>query len=235
MLYLISIGLHDEKDMSLKALELARKCAKLYCEFYTDNIITTPERLSKLVGKDVILLERKGMEDESSKLIKEAKSADVGILVGGDPLSATTHIMLVEEARKKGVKVAVIHGSSIMTAVSETGLQLYKFGRTVTLTRGFEKSILDNIQLNQQSGLHTLVLLDIGMTAKEAAEILVKKLSPKTKAIAACRLGGDDSTIIYGELSSLSKNRKLDMTPAVICLPGKLHFTESEMLESFTS
>jgi diphthine synthase len=229
MLCLISIGLNDEKDMSIKALEAAKRCGKLYLELYTDNINTSAAALSKLVGKKVEELPRKGMEDDSGRLIEEAGKKDIGIFIGGDALSATTHIMLAEEARKAGVGFKVIHGSSIITAVAETGLQLYKFGRTVTLTKGFEKSILDGIEANMKAGLHTLILLDIGMTAKDAAGILSKKLD--CKAVAACRLGSEDSVMVYGDLAKLSKDNSIDKTPAVVCIPGKLHFMEEEFLE----
>jgi diphthine synthase len=235
MLCLISIGIHDEKDMSMKALEAAKKCSRLYLELYTDNIATSTEKLSKLIGKDVEELLRSGMEDCARRLVSEAKSKDVGILVGGDALSATTHIMLVSEARKAGVAVRVIHGSSIMTAVAETGLQIYKFGRTVTLTRGFEKSILDGIKSNMKAGLHTLVLLDIGMTAKEAVSILSNRLDKKTMAVAACRIGGNDSVIRYGSLKQLAEDNSIDNTPAVVALPGKLHFMEEEYLQQLSS
>ena len=230
MLYLISTGLHDEKDMSLRALETAKKCYKLYLELYTDNISISAENLSKLVGKSVAELPRKGMEDDAGRLVREAKSKDVGIFIGGDALSATTHIMLINEAKRAGIDFNIIHGSSILTAVAETGMQLYKFGRVVTLTRGFEKSILDAIKANMNAGLHTLILLDIGMTAKDAAAILSVKL--KCKAAAACNLGCDDSVVVYGELKALKENKEIDRTPAIIAIPGKLHFAEEEFLES---
>lgn len=233
MLYLISTGLHDEKDMPLKALEAAKRCSKLYLEAYTDNINVSPQSLSKLVGKPVEVLPRKGLEDEAGKLIAEAKSKDIGIFVGGDALSATTHIMLVSEAKKAGVPFKIIHGSSIITAVAETGLQVYKFGRAVTLTKDFPNSIRDMIKDNMKIGLHTLVLLDIGMTAREAARILATKLG--CKAVAACNLGGDDSIIVYDELKKLAENKKIDKTPAVIAIPGKLHFMEEEFLEQLSS
>jgi len=230
MLYLISMGLHDEKDMSLRALETAKKCDVLYLERYTDNINVDAKSLSKLAGRSVDVLSRGGMEDDAGRLVREAKSKDVGIFIGGDALSATTHMMLINEAKRSGVGFKVIHGSSIMTAVAETGLQLYKFGRAVTLTRGFEKSILEAIKANMKAGLHTLILLDIGMTAKDAAAILSVKL--KCKAAAACNLGCDDSVIVYGELKALKENKEIDRTPAIIAIPGKLHFAEEEFLES---
>lgn len=228
MLYLISLGLHDEKDISLRALETAKKCKKLYLELYTTGMKTSPARLSRLIGRPVKEIPREGMENRSEELLKEAKNQDIGILVGGDALSATTHISLLLEARKAGIKTRVIHGSSILTAVAETGLQLYKFGRTVTLTRPLQKSTLDSIRQNQKAGLHTLVLLDIGMTSQQALKLFPKKIPGKI--IVASQLGSDPE-IRYGTIQDLLKLR-LDKTPAVIAIPGKLHFLEKEYLES---
>lgn len=228
MLYLISTGLHDEKDMSLKALEAAKSCSKLYLETYTDNISISAGKLSRLIGRPVEELPRRGLEDEAGKLIREAKAKDIGVFVGGDALSATTHIMLISGAKKAGVPFKIVHGSSIITAVAETGLQVYKFGRIVTLTKDFLNSTLDMIKDNMKIGLHTLVLLDIGMTAREAARILVTRLG--CKAVAACNLGGDDSIIVYDYLKNLAENKNLNITPAVIAIPGKLHFMEEEFL-----
>ena len=64
MLYLISLGLCDEKDMSLKALETAKKCEALYIELYTTKLETTVEKLSKLIGKKIVLLDSCGMEED---------------------------------------------------------------------------------------------------------------------------------------------------------------------------
>lgn len=230
MLYLISLGLHDERDMSLRALETAKKCDLLYAEFYTSRTATSAEKLSGLVGKPVEELDRKGMEDDVGKLIEEAKTKDVGIFVPGDALSATTHIMLLSEARKSGVETRVIHGSSILTAVGETGLQLYKFGRTVTLTNPVQKSMLEVIEQNQKVGLHSLVLLDIEMDVLEGLN-LMRDFLRDTRIIIAAQLGGKQ-IIRYGTAEDLLKEKELKgRIPAVLVVPGKLHFTEEEFLE----
>jgi diphthine synthase len=227
MLYLISLGLYDEKDMSLRALEAARKCKKLYLELYTTKMHTNPARLSKLIGKPVREIPRQGLEDKSNRLIQEAKTQDIGILIGGDALSATTHLSLLLEARKSRVKARVVHGSSVLTAVAETGLSLYKFGRTVTLTSPLQNSTLKAIRENQKSGLHTLVLLDIGMTPSQALGLLQGKIPGKL--IAASQLGGR-AVIKYSTIPGLLKLR-LAGTPSVLAIPGKLHFLEKEFLE----
>ena len=48
MLYLVGLGLWDEKDITLRGLELARKADQVYFESYTDLLGgTTKEKLEK--------------------------------------------------------------------------------------------------------------------------------------------------------------------------------------------
>ena len=244
MLYLISLGLADEKDMSLRALETAKKCDSLYIELYTTKLEITIEKLSKLVGKKVVLLDRSGMEEASGKLIKEAKEKNVGIFVGGDALSATTHSSIILDAKKVGVETKIIHGSSVFSAIAETGLHLYKFGAATTLVFSEKNysptSCYDTILKNKDIGLHTLVLLDVKppkyMTIKEGLKILLeiekekkqKLISENTFFVAASNLGSQSQKIKYGKIKDLMKEKF--GTPAVLVLPGQLHFLEEEFL-----
>lgn len=244
MLYLISLGLFDEKDISLRALETAQKCAKLYAEFYTTKMNTNTRKLSELVGRDIVEVHRSDIEENYLKIIGQAKSMDIGILVGGDALSATTHISLLLDAKKTGVKTKVIHGSSIFTAVAETGLQLYKFGAATTIVKPsgkyFPNSFYDVILKNKKMGLHTLVLLDIGMSAREGLEILLnierKKKRGIAKAtgkiVAACQLGSGNQCIKYDKIENLLVDESLTGSPAILVFPGDLHFLEEEFLKS---
>ncbi len=244
MLYLISLGLFDETDMSLKALETAKKCGKLYAEFYTTKMNTTIRKLSELIGKDIVELQRADIEERCLKIINQAKTMDIGILVGGDALSATTHISILLDAKKAGVKTKVIHGSSIFSAVAETGLQLYKFGATTSLVRPtgkyFPDSFYDVILKNRKMGLHTLVLLDIGMPVHEAMEVLLeieknKKAGiarKKTKVVACSQMGSDNQIIKYDSIENLLVDESLTKFPAVLIFPGHLHFLEEEYLSS---
>ena len=235
MLYLISLGLSDEKDMSLKALEATKKCNKIYLEPYTNKMETSVKKLEKLIGKKVIEVQRSALEEDSDEILKEAKTKDIGVLVAGDALSATTHISLILDSKKQKIPYRIIHGSSIFTAIGETGLQIYKFGKTTTLTNHVQKSTIETIKNNQKLGLHTLVLLDIKreknyfMDALEALEIL----KPKGKVIVACQLGTEKQIIVYGKIEELSKLKNLKRkTPAVLIAPGELHFLEEEFLEA---
>jgi len=232
MLYLISIGLHDEKDMSIRALETARKCDKLFAEFYTVRLDTDANKLGEFVGKKVEELGREDVEN-GKKILELAKTKDIGILVGGDAMTATTHISLLTDAKNMGIETRVIHGSSVYTAVCKTGLQIYKFGRTTTLPRnGTPQSVRDVIKQNKKRGLHTLVLLDIGMHAKKGLKnLLSKDITEETEVVVCCKLGGDEEVMKYGKIKNLLDDKEIEKTPAVIILPGKLHFKEREALE----
>ncbi|MBI4163754.1 MAG: diphthine synthase [Candidatus Aenigmarchaeota archaeon] len=245
MLFLISLGLSDEKDMSLKALEAAKKCDMLYAEFYTNRLETDVKKLSKLVGKEVKEIARSDLEEKSGKLIEEAKTKNVGIFVGGDALSATTHASIILDAKKAGVEAKIIHGSSIFSAVAETGLHLYKFGATTTLCypekNYFPTSCYETILENKKLSLHTLILLDVKpdkcMSIKDGFEVLLdiekqkgkKLVTENTFFVAASNLGSEKQKVKYGKLKDLAKQSF--GTPAILVLPGDLHFSEKEFLE----
>jgi len=245
MLYLISLGLNDEKDMSIKALETAKKCDELFLELYTTGLNINIKKLSKFIGKEVVELKRECLEEKSIKILNKAKSKHIGVLIGGDALTATTHISLLTDAKKLGVQTKVIHGSSIYTAVCITGLNIYKFGRTTTLpnteTQSYPMSVYDIIYQNKKIGLHSLVLLDTGLNAKRGLNILLDMetrrkeglITEDTGAVVCCKLGSDEEVVKYGKVKDLSKNKEIEKTPAVIIIPGELHFMEKEMLEYF--
>ena len=56
-LYLIGIGLHDEKDITLKGLELVKASDVVYLESYTSILAVSKEALEKTYGKkeDILL------------------------------------------------------------------------------------------------------------------------------------------------------------------------------------
>ncbi|MBI3190257.1 diphthine synthase [archaeon] len=240
MLYLIGLGLNNEKDLSLNAVETLKKCSSVYAEVYTNVWHGDIKKLEKLIGKKIAVLERSSVENNS--VLDDGKSKKVALLIPGDPLSATTHIELIMEARRRGIRISIIHSASIYTAIAETGLQLYKFGRSTTLVmpqKNFNPSSpYEIIAENKKRGLHTLVLLDVNreekkyMKIKDAVENMIKfGFDPKEKIIACCRLGSPKGVIKYGVMQEISKDKELDSVPAVIIFPGELNFKEEEMLE----
>lgn len=170
MLYLIGLGLGDEKDITLRGLESVKKCEKVYMEAYTSLLsfgLSTDglSTLEKLYGKPITVADREMVEEKVDSVLSEATSFDVAFLVVGDPFGATTHTDLVVRAKELGVEVKVIHNASVMNAVGICGLQLYRYGETISIPFFTDTwkpdSFYEKIQRNRELGLHTLCLLDI--------------------------------------------------------------------------
>ncbi|MFQ5837951.1 MAG: diphthine synthase [Thermoplasmata archaeon] len=248
-LLFIGLGLYDEKDVTLRGLEEARSCDLLFTELFTSRLMgTTLERLSDLHGKEIRVLSRE--EVEGGDLVVEAtRRGRVGFLVAGDPMAATTHVELRLRAHREDVPTRVISGVSALTSVAGVlGLQIYKFGRTITIPfreRGFEPvSPYEMLGENRSAGLHTLALLDIEddryMTACEGMEYFLEceaKLSreafvPETLVCAVGRLGSPEPLLRADQVKVLLEE---DLGPPlhVLVIPGKLHFMEVECLSAF--
>ncbi len=238
---LVSIGLRDHLDLSLKALKEINSSDKVYFESYTMKLDTTLKQLQETVGKTVIPLERRSLEEDVSSILMEAVTKDISILVGGDALSATTHISLLIDAKKQGIETVVIHGASIISAVAESGLSIYKFGRTVTVPlpeKGPVDSVTRTLRENREHGLHTLLLLDLNIPEEEYLYIpqaLMRIINsdqfpPDTLVVGLARVGSENQMIIADEASKLI-NLEWGEPPHVLVVPGRLHFLEEEALK----
>lgn len=230
------IGTGVAFDLTLAGLEALKSCDEAYIETYTNPIDEAKIRaLERTCGKKITLLARDRME--SPFLAHKAKSSDVCILASGDPLTATTHITLVMEARQNGVPVRIIHNSSIYSvAPARAGLQAYRFGKTTTLVnpRPHYKplSSLDVIRENLARNAHSLVLLDTEPQPMEAKAAL-EMLSEFDSAVVLSRVGLPDEKISYGKVSELVKQAgKLGKPPFTVIVPAKLHPLEEEFLET---
>ncbi len=248
-LYLIGLGLYDEKDISLKGLETAKKCDEVFMEEYTSKLGVSIDKIGEMIGKKIVLLSRKDVE-QTDKILKEAKQKNVAFLVGGDPLTATTHIDLIMQAKQKGIDTKVIHSSSIYTAVCESGLFIYKFGKSCSIpfpTKDYNPiSFYDTIAENLKMGLHTLVFLDIHqdenkfMTINEGLNRLLEvahqrkdEINENTFAVGFARMGSENQIIKFGKIKDLI-NFDFGKPQHIIVIPGKLHFVEEEALRQMS-
>ncbi|KAI9290130.1 diphthine synthase [Umbelopsis sp. AD052] len=165
MLYVIGLGLSDEKDITVRGLEAVKSCERVYLEAYTSILMVDSSKLSEYYGKQVIVADREMVESESDAILADADKINVAFLVVGDPYGATTHTDLVIRARELDIPVQVVHNASIMNAIGACGLQLYNFGQTISIVFFTDTwrpdSFYDRIKENRALGLHTLCLLDI--------------------------------------------------------------------------
>ena len=91
VLYMIGLGLSDEKDITLKGLEAVKRSKKVYLEKYTAVLMCNKDKLEELFEREVIEADREFVESGCEVMIEEAKTEEVSFLVVGDPFCATTH------------------------------------------------------------------------------------------------------------------------------------------------
>ncbi len=237
MLYLIGLGL-DEKSLSKEAIEIIKRCKKVYLDNYTVDFPYTHQELIDEIGKKVISADREKVEN--LEIVGEAKKMDIALLVYGSPLTATTHITLIEEAILSGIKYRVINNASILDAVAETGFQIYKFGKIASMPawkKSYEPdSFMDIVKENKSIKAHTLLLIDIGLHIKQAIEQLEKAAANKgvkLDRLVICQcMGTKRQKILYRELEEI-KGYTGVQKPYCIIIPGELHFVEKNMLEAY--
>lgn len=249
-LYLIGIGLYNEKDISQRGLETVKKADKIYLENYTSTLQCSKKDLEEYYGRKVKPANREFIE-QNNQILKEAKEKDIALLIIGDPITATTHIHLYLDCKEKGINVEIINNASILSAVGITGLQTYKFGRTASIPYAEDykkiKTPYNILKQNLENDLHSLFLLDLEpekekfMTIKESIEILetIEKeqqeniINDDTTVIGVSRLGTPDPEVKTGELKKI-KNEEFGEPPYSLIIPAEnLHFKEKEAIDMF--
>ncbi len=247
------MGLYDERGISLRGLAEAKDADVVYLELYTSLMPALSKKsLEDFIGKKVIEVTRRDLEEEAETgILGTARKKDVCLLVPGDPFVATTHISLRIGAEKAGIPTRVIHAASIASSVpGATGLQSYKFGRSVSIPFQSGESLSETpyvvIRENKKRGLHSLVFLDIDLEAsrlmsiQEALTILLKLeqkrqehvVTDRTLVIGIARLGSLNAEVLAGPVRELLKH-DFGPPPHVLILPGELHFLEREALNVF--
>lgn len=248
-LVFIGLGLHDERDVTLRGVEAARGCDTLFAEFFTSALVgTSPESLAKLYGQEVHVLSREEVEG-SDRIVEAAAHGRIGFLVPGDAMAATTHVELRLRAHRAGIATRVVAGVSALTAAAGAlGLQIYKFGRTTSLPfreEGFAPlSPYEVLAANMEAGLHTLVILDLAedryMTAVEGMDYLLEAETQRGQGV----FRKETIACVVGQLGSPEAHVRADRVQVLhgedhgsplhtLVIPGPLHFLEVEALSAF--
>jgi diphthine synthase len=247
-LVFVGLGLNDEKGISLSGLEETRTAKHIFIELYTSLMPDfSLERFEALSGKQIHVVSRRELEEENGALIlNAAEKGKTVFLVPGEPLIATTHVTLRIEAEKRGVKTRIIHGASIISAIiGLSGLQNYKFGKTVTIPfpENFSETPYNVIAQNKKLGLHTLCLLDLKVDEKrflsinKALTLLLgieqkrKKgiVTPSTVAVGVARAGSNAPILKADYIKELLKY-DFGGPPQSLIFLGDLHFMETDAL-----
>ncbi len=250
MLYLVGLGI-AEGELSLNAIEALKNSEKIFLENYTTPVSEKYLLFLRSFGKEITELKRSDLEENAKILLLSAKKEKIAILVPGDPLIATTHHLLLIIAKNFGIQVSILHSSSIFSAaIAESGLDIYKFGPTTTITNWSSNykpvSFLDVIEKNIQMNLHTLVLFDIvnngerTLSVEEAIQIIIdseiksqKKFLQDRKILLLSDIGSNNKKILYATLLS-EKLKKIKSKKLCMIVPAEPSFAEQELLELFS-
>lgn len=247
MLFLIGLGL-TPKQLTLEALHAIQACDSIFAENYTSHYAEgTIRTLEKIIHRNIQALNRDGVEDNSEDLLKLAENQVVGLLVFGNPLTATTHISLLEECARQKIQYRVIPGVSIFNYRGMCGLDEYRFGRTTTFVfpqEGYEPlSTFDVITQNQKIGLHTHCLFDLHpdkqryMSVVEAIEFLeraaIAREIPivKWNGVGLAGMGNQNQIVRGGKLSELKK-KEWNIFPQSLIVCGELTSYEKTALDA---
>ena len=170
----------------------------------------------------------------------------------GDPLIATTHQIMLDAARKKGISIEIYHSSSIFSAaIGESGLDIYKFGPTTTIPFWKDNykpiSFIDVISRNVQQGIHTIVLMDYDQSTRSTLQLpeAIKRLLFAEKErgyslfssreiLAMFDIGKGTARIMLARAAYLGEHAK-DVKEGMltIIVPGKMSFAEEELTSKF--
>lgn len=249
-LVFVGLGLYDEYGISLGGLREVKKADFIFAELYTSLMEGLKiERLENLVEGKIVMVSRRMLEEENGRqILAAALKGKTVFLVPGDPLIATTHVDLRLRAEEAGIRTRIVHGASIISAViGLSGLQNYKFGRSVTIpfTRGeaVSETPYKVLKANSEAGLHTLCFLDMNaeekryLTIQKALETLLaiektrreRVITANTLVVGIARAGSRNPMVKAGLISELL-DYGFGSPPHTLIVPSKLHFMEAEAL-----
>ena len=254
MLYLIGAGIYDTFE-TCNSVNILKDCDRIYIERFTSPISDNFIQILKSTlepNKKIEFVKRWFVED-GRQILDESKTLNVGLVSYGDPTIATTFTELRIRAIKNEIIVKVIHAASGITSlVGESGLQIYKIGKLVTMMEEKQSSIsvyttiFNNLNLN----CHTIILTEYRRDENEYVfflkpndvfsrlletekDIKYEFVSEESFLIVLSRIGTESQRIVSGKIKSLI-GIDYGKGPHAIIFPSKLHFTEEDALLNLT-
>ncbi len=172
MLNIIGLGL-NLNNITEEIKKTIKESEKVYLESYTSYFYEDIKKIEEKLDTKIIALSRKELEQNFD--YEECKEKKVSLLIIGDIFSATTHSEIYLTAKKKKIEVKLIHNVSIINAITDTGLEYYKFGKTASIVfprkNWLPKTPYKILEENKKINAHTLFLLDIITTEEEIKQL----------------------------------------------------------------
>ncbi|XP_004699616.1 diphthine methyl ester synthase [Echinops telfairi] len=144
MLYLIGLGLGDAKDITVKGLEVVKRCNRVYLEAYTSVLTVGKEALEEFYGRKLILADREEVEQNADNILKDADLSDVAFLVVGDPFGTLCllDIRVKEQSLENLIKGRKIYEPPSYMSVNQAAQQLLEIVQNQRV-RGEEPAITE--------------------------------------------------------------------------------------------
>ena len=75
VLFIVGLGLGDERDVTVRGLEAIKSCDKVFLEMYTSILRVDKSRLEAYYGKEVVVADRNMVEARPSKFTNPPRRA----------------------------------------------------------------------------------------------------------------------------------------------------------------
>ncbi|KAJ3233595.1 diphthine synthase [Chytriomyces hyalinus] len=208
MLYIVGLGLGDEKDITVKGLEAVKSCERIYLEHYTSILTVPTDRLEALYGKKILLADREMVESDLNAILKDADSINVAFLVVGDPYGFYDKIKQNRAIKLHTLCLLDIKVKEQSIENMARGRKIYEPPRYMTVNQAVEQ------------------LLEVEEKRQE------KVYSPTTIGVGMSRIGAPDQRIICGTLQELLEADFGEPLHSLV-LAGEMHFLEADILRTF--
>lgn len=157
MLFVVATPIGNLQDITLRALETLKNAGAIVCE---DTRVTSVLLKKYEIKKDLIALNEFNEEHIIYKILSLLQSQNIALVSdAGTPLISDPGYRLVNEAKKRGVRIVPIPGaSSVIAALSASGLPTDKFAFLGFLPKSSAKS--KKILMNYKAIDTTIVLFE---------------------------------------------------------------------------
>lgn len=207
-LYIVAIDIGNQNDITIRAIEVLRKCEAVICEEIKEGI-----RLLKSFGiiKPLYLLNEHSKPLQIRQLFEDIlimKNRSVALITdAGTPCFADPGSELVELCHEFGVPVNPVPGaSSLMAALSVSGL-----GSAIFLYYGFlsakKQERINELKILKNQDRYDIIFLEAPYRLKALLEDMQSCLGKKRKVRLFYKLTQPEQKILIGTLEEISKQQ----------------------------
>jgi len=218
-IYIIGTPIGNEKDITLRALEILHSVDAIICEEYREGSTL----LKKLgITKELICINEHNEPEQAALVLQRVFKGETFGLVSdcGTPIFADPGRMLVSQAVGYGIAVIPVPGPSSLAAA----LSVCDFPLECFIFAGFlspkEPDRRQELQRLKQHGM-PIILMDtpyrMGTLLKDVSRIY----GPKTQVMLACNMTQSNEHIYRGEIGGIASQVGTHKAEFVLIIKGR--------------